>query len=99
MIFFDSNPIKTISLSKITLGMGVVGIYLAGNARIPYKKFISICLITSMVQYIFYLGIGLLFGHAYIQINHYLNYFASLSIIIALAVILFISIRSMLKKI
>ena len=96
---FDSNPITSISLSKIILGVGVTGIYMAGNARIPYHKFLRICLVTSMIQYIFYLGIGLLFGHAYIQISHYLNYFASICIITGLAVILFLFIKSMLKRI
>jgi membrane protein DedA with SNARE-associated domain len=81
------------------LGIGVAGIYLAGNARIPYKKFIRICLITSLSQYLIYLSIGLLFGQAYIQINHYLNNFASFSIIAALAVIFFIIVKSMFKKI
>ncbi len=96
---FNSNPVKTISLSKIVLGIGVAGIYLAGNARIPYRKFISICLVTSAVQYIVYLTIGILFGGAYKRINHYLNYFASISIIAGAAIILFIFIRSIRKKI
>ncbi|MBS1665893.1 MAG: VTT domain-containing protein [Bacteroidetes bacterium] len=98
-IFFDTHPIRTISLSKITLGIGVAGIYLAGNSRIPYPKFLRVCLATSAIQYIFYLGIGLLFGDAYIQINRYLNYFASITILSALAIVLFILIRKMLKKI
>jgi membrane protein DedA with SNARE-associated domain len=97
-IYFDSNPARTVSLSKITLGIGVAGIYLAGNARIPYRKFIRICLITSLIQYIFYIGIGLLFGEAYIQINHYLNYVASIFIIAAFASILYFFIRAKLKK-
>ena len=97
-VFFDSNPAKTISLSKIILGIGVAGIIFAGNARIPYNKFFRICLVTSAVQYIFYLGIGILFGHAYIQINHYLNYFASISILAAIAFLLFYFIKSMLNK-
>ncbi len=97
--YFDANPGTTISLSKITLGIGVAGIYLAGNARVPYKKFIRISLATSVLQYLIYLSIGLFFGQAYIQISHYLDYFASISIVAALAIILFISIRSMLKRI
>ncbi|MDP9041580.1 MAG: VTT domain-containing protein [Bacteroidota bacterium] len=97
-IYFDSNPIKTISLSKVTLGIGVAGIYLAGNARIPFIKFLKICLVTSVIQYIFYLGIGLFFGQAYVQINHYLDFVASICIITGLGVILFLFIRSMLKK-
>ena len=96
--YFDKNPTKTISLSKITLGIGVAGIYLAGHARVPYYKFLKICLVTSLLQYIVYLGIGLLFGKAYIQINQYLNYIASIIIICSLVVIVFLFIKSMLKK-
>src|ERR1700722_1510647 len=44
--YFDANPNKIISLSKVTLGIGVAGIYLAGNTKIPYERFIRICLVT-----------------------------------------------------
>ena len=97
-MLFDSNPVKTISLSKIILGIGVAGIYMAGNAKIPFIKFFRICLTTSAVQYIFYVGAGLLFGSAYLQINHYLNYFSTISILAAMALLLFLFIKSMLKK-
>ena len=97
--FFEANPNRTISLSKIILGVGVAGIYMAGNAKINYHKFIAICLVTSMLQYIVYISIGLLFGHAYIQINHYLNYAASFSIVAAVLLLLFFFIKSKLKKI
>lgn len=98
-IFFDANPAKTISLSKILLGIGVAGIYLAGNAKVPYSKFIRICLATSAIQYMVYLCIGILFGHAYIQINQYLNYFATVTVMAAIAIILFLLIKSLVKKI
>jgi membrane protein DedA with SNARE-associated domain len=97
-IFFDSNPAKTIFLSKVILGVGVAGLFLAGNAKVPYYKFFRICLVTSAIQYSIYLTIGFLFGHAYIQINHYFNRFAAISIIIALALIFFITIKSLFKK-
>jgi membrane-associated protein len=96
--YFDSNPNKTISLSKITLGIGFAGIYLAGNAKIPYPKFIRICLVTSALQYVVYLGIGLLFGSAYQQISHYLDFFAALTFVIALAIILLFIVKSIRKK-
>ncbi|MBC7626251.1 DedA family protein [Ferruginibacter sp.] len=98
-IFFEANPNKTISLSKIILGVGVAGIFMAGNAKVAYNKFIGICLVTSALQYIVYISIGFLFGQAYIQINHYLNYFASLSVLVAIAIIVFFFIKSKLKKI
>ena len=96
--YFEANPRKTISLSKIILGIGVAGIYMAGNAKVAYSKFISICLLTSAAQYIFYVGLGYLFGQAYVQINQYLNFFASFSIVLAIALILFFVIKSKLKK-
>jgi membrane-associated protein len=96
--YFDSNPNKTISLSKITLGIGFAGIYLAGNARIPYYRFIRICLITSALQYVVYLSLGLMFGGAYKQISHYLDFFAAFTIVTALAVILFYFLRTIRKK-
>lgn len=97
--YFDTNPNKTISLSKVTLGIGFAGIYIAGNARVPYQRFIRICLITSALQYVFYLSLGLLFGHAYKQISQYMDLFASIAIVTALAVIIVYFIRSIRKKI
>jgi len=96
--FFETNPRKTIALSKVILGVGVAGIYMAGNAKIAYSKFLLICLVTSATQYIFYIGLGYLFGQAYEQINHYLNFFASITITIAIAFTLFFLIRPKLKK-
>lgn len=92
--YFDTNPRKTISLSKISLGIGIAGIYAAGAVKIPYRKFITICLITSLIQYIFYLGIGLLFGDAYRQISQYLNFFAGLMITSGLSILLFYIIQT-----
>lgn len=97
-VYFDANPTKTISLSKVTPGIGVAGIYLAGNAGIAYDKFIKICVVTSIAQYIIYLGVGLLFGKAYIQINHYLDFAGSVIIVSTLVVIVFLFIKSLLKK-
>jgi membrane protein DedA with SNARE-associated domain len=97
--YFNSNPKKTISLSKITLGIGFAGLYVAGNARIPYNKFIGICLITSALQYVVYMSIGLLFGAAYKQISHYLDFVSALIFVLALAIILVYFVKSRRKKI
>ena len=97
-VYFDANPRKTISLSKVTLGIGIAGIYLAGNARIPYARFIRICLITSALQYIIYLGIGLLFGTAYKKISNYLDFFAAFTIVTGLSIILYLIVKSYRRK-
>ena len=97
--YFDTNPIKTISLSKIALGIGFAGIYLAGHVRIPYVKFILICFCTSVLQYIVYLGIGLLFGNAYLLINGYINLFSAILIILALSILFIYFIHNKRKRI
>src|ERR1017187_6539515 len=97
-VYFDANPRKTISLSKITLGIGIAGIYLAGHAKIPYSRFIRICLITSALQYVIYLGIGLLFGSAYKQISQYLDFFAAFSIVTGVSILLFFIVKSYRRK-
>lgn len=97
--YFGTHPIKTIALSKITLGIGVAGIYLAGNSKVPYARFLGICLATSALQYVVYLTIGLLFGKAYIQINRYLDFAASATITVAVAALVFLFIRRIRQRI
>jgi membrane-associated protein len=95
---FHSNPEKIISLSKVILGVGFAGIYLAGTTRIPYNKFVRICFLTSAFQFAIYLSIGLLFGGAFIQISQYLSWFASISLIVVMVILLFFLIQLKLKK-
>jgi membrane protein DedA with SNARE-associated domain len=96
--YFTGNPVKTVSLSKLILGVGVAGIFLAGNARIPYRTFIVVCLATSAAQYTVYLGIGLLSGRAYKEINHYLNYIASAAIILSFTLFFVYILKSLDKR-
>lgn len=97
--FIQTHPKSFIPLSKITLGIGVLGVYMTGSSGISYKTFICICLVTSLCQYVFYLGIGVLFGHAYMRINHYINYVGSFFIILFFTVIVFYSIQSLSRRI
>ncbi|HEX3767837.1 MAG TPA: hypothetical protein VHT72_05635 [Puia sp.] len=96
--FIENHPRGFIPLSKITLGIGVVGIYLTGSSGISYQRFIRICLITSVCQYLFYLMIGMLFGSAYARINLYMNYTAVVIIFLFMAFLLFFSIQSIIRK-
>jgi membrane-associated protein len=98
-VFFDAHPTQTISLSKIILGIGVAGLFLAGHARVSFNKFLRICIWTSACQCAVYLCIGWLFGRAYVQINHYLNYVATICIVAGIALVLFFTIKTMSKKI
>lgn len=96
--YISINPNKTIGFSKIILGIGVAGLVLAGKSKVPFGRFFKICFLTSIAQSAVYLGAGWFFGTFYLQISHYLNYFASLSIVTALALALFFIIKSKIKK-
>ena len=96
--YFNDNPVKTVSLSKVILGVGVAGIFLAGNSRVPYRTFLIVCLGTSAVQYTVYLGIGLLFGRAYKEISLYLNYIAAAAIILSFALFFVYILKSLDKR-
>lgn len=96
--YFDANPVRTIFLSKVILGIGLAGLYMAGNAKISYKKFLLICLGASLCQCTVYLIIGYLFGTAYRRIGSLLNSFATLTIGAALAAAIFFFIKSKLQK-
>jgi len=96
--YISINPNKTIGFSKIILGIGVAGLVLAGKSRVPFGRFFKICFLTSVAQSAVYLGTGWFFGTFYLQISHYLNYFASFSIVITLALVLFFIIKSRIRK-
>lgn len=96
--YFEANPIRTLFLSKIILGIGFAGLYLAGNAKVPYKKFLIICLVTTLCQCAVYVIIGFLFGAAYNWIGSLLNGFATFTIGATLAAALVFFIKSKLKK-
>ncbi len=96
--FIKTHPRSFIPLSKITLGIGPLGIYLTGSSGIVYRKFIAICLVTSVCQYIIYLEMGILFGQAYSKINHYLDYTASIIIIVSLICFLIFIIQTLIRR-
>ncbi len=95
--YFDTNHNRTLVLSKIMHGVGIAGLITAGNLRIPYKKFFKVCTVTSIAQSAILLVIGILFGHAYVVLDKYLNYFATATIVIGVAVVLFFILKSKFK--
>ena len=97
--FIDDHPRATIPLSKITLGVGIIGVYLIGRSGLSYSRFIRISMTTSFFQYIFYISMGWVFGAAYKQINHYLNYAASVCILLLFSILLYILVQSFIRKI
>lgn len=96
--WFRDHPLKTISASKITLGVGPVGLFLAGQSRIPYKTFLPVCTGVAALQYFFYLLAGMLLGHGYLLLVHYLSVVSAVVITVAAATVVFLLIRSHFKR-
>jgi membrane-associated protein len=96
--WFRENPVRTISASKISLGVGPAGLFLAGQCRIPYKTFLPVCTGVAALQYFFYLLSGMLLGHGYLILIHYLNVLSSVIITLAAATVAFLLLRSYFKK-
>ncbi|MBI5005419.1 MAG: DedA family protein [Candidatus Lloydbacteria bacterium] len=85
--YFLEKHTEAISLSKIVHGVGIVGLIVAGALKIPYGRFLLAAAPVTFIQYALFLLIGILFGHAYIQIGAYFDYFVSAITIVVLAVI------------
>lgn len=81
---FDIHGHKTIMMAKLVQGVGVAGLVAAGSARVPYLRYMSMCIVVTTIQAAGFLTIGYFFGHAYVTLNAYLHYFASGAIVIAL---------------
>ncbi len=82
--YFAQHGYKTIMVSKLAQGLGPIGLVAAGSTKVPYVKYMLMCFSVTCLQSAIFLMIGILFGHAYDQIGHYLNYFAG-----AVSVVLF----------
>jgi len=91
--YFTTHQRKAIALSKLFYGIGIAGLLTAGSLKIPYKRYITICFLTTAAQSVVLITIGVLFGHAYIQLNRYLNYYAAATIVVGLIIIFIIAIR------
>ena len=86
--YFANHHRRAVITSKLVHGIGVSGLVTAGVLRIPYMRYMRTCFFISLAQSIIFLFIGLLFGHAYMQIGHYLDYFAAGISTVALMVII-----------
>jgi membrane protein DedA with SNARE-associated domain len=92
-MYFHENHKKAIFMSKLAHGIGFTGLIAAGASHVPYKRYFKTCMLISIVQSAVMILIGVLFGHAYVQIGKYLNYYAAGVSVIVLVIILFVFIR------
>ena len=88
--YYKNNSKKTVVMSKIFHGIGIIGLISAGILHINFKHYIRLCILVSFVQTAALLIVGFLFGHAYLRIAEYLDYFAAFISALALLAIAFI---------
>lgn len=84
---FETHRYKMMTLSKLAWGLGSAGLLAAGLARVPYSLFFTTCVLITLGQAAFFLGMGVLFGETYSQIAVYLDHFGSLMLILFIALI------------
>lgn len=87
--YFRERHLKAVTISKLVHGIGVAGLVAAGALHVPFKRYIRTALFISVIQDAAFLFIGMFFGHAYIRIGQYLDYYAAAGSVIVLAAIAF----------
>lgn len=91
--YFRDNHKKAIAMSKLIHGIGFTGLVAAGASHVPYKRYFITCATISIIQSFVMLMLGILFGHAYVQIGKYLNFYAAGVSVLALIVLLAVFLR------
>lgn len=91
--YFHENHKKAIIMSKLMHGIGFTGLLAAGASHVPYKRYFKTCTLISLIQSFVMLIIGILFGHAYVVIGKYLDYYAAGMSVIVLVVLLIVFIK------
>lgn len=79
---FHTHRYKMMMASKLIHGVGSAGLFTAGLVRVPYMTFASTCLVVTLAQAAFFVGLGYFFGEAYEVIGQYLDYFAAAGLIV-----------------
>jgi membrane protein DedA with SNARE-associated domain len=88
--YFDKNYVRVLIFGKLFHGVGVAGLIAAGDMKFPYGKYGRTCIIVSFFQSGIFMIIGFLFGHSYVRIAQYADYFGLFASIITVIVGFFV---------
>ena len=97
--YFSNYHHRALIISKLAYGIGVSGLVAAGILKISYKKFIETCFYIAIIQSACLVSIGFIFGHAYLQIEQYLNIYTKIILIVALVLIIYFVFSKIKSKI
>jgi len=87
------HPLKTIFVSKFTYGVHHLILARIGSLGLPYKKFISDDLISSLAWVLLVGGIGYLSGASLMVARHYLHY---AEIVLLLVIVSYVLLNKMI---
>lgn len=97
-IYFNDRKYWPFISAKLLHGIGFAGLVAAGSLRVPYKKYAIPCFITSVVQSAILLVVGILFGHAYLALSKYFNYFATITLLVGVGILFYFGIKKFRNK-
>lgn len=93
--YFNLHQRKALVFSKLIHGIGITGLIAAGSLKIPYWKFMRVCVFVSILQSALIITLGIIFGRAYTELAKYLDYYAAGATILTIIIIIFVIFRRM----
>ena len=98
--FFNKYGDVSIILGKITHGIGWPIMMIAGNARVPYKKFIILCASISILKTAFLLAVGYFYVSDFSLLAYYVgsSVATALTVIIVVLIVFFVVSRKTTNK-
>jgi membrane-associated protein len=97
-VYFGNNHHKALVMSKLIHGIGLSGLVVAGSLKVPYPRYIKTCTLIAIGQSLIFLTLGVFFGHAFMLIGKYLNYYAAGASVLALFAIILIIFNKYKKR-
>ena len=82
------NPIRTLVLGKLTLGVGGLILINSGAAKYPFNKFLFYNFIATLIKTFLLLVIGFYFGNNYVLFDSYFGKITIIFLLISFFVIL-----------
>lgn len=63
--YFKNHSVKTLFITRITYGLGMVVLIIAGSFKMSWRKFLSVNVVGSIIWILATLGLGYIFGVSY----------------------------------
>ncbi len=96
--YYKKHGRKTIALAKISHGLGWPAMVIAGSIGVPFKPFIKLTSVVSLIKSIVFVVLGYLYGESYLLLHHYVSLAGFVITTIALVGLVVASVSLLRKK-